>query len=69
MSTTTIEIVLELDANDCPTGTAAAAGQEPRRFHGWLGLVTAIGALTRSNGGATGEGSTARTSPIQGEPQ
>jgi hypothetical protein len=47
MSVTTIEIVLELDAADCPSGTAAALGGEPHVFHGWLELVSTIGVLSQ----------------------
>jgi len=48
MPTTTIVIVLELDGlADCPSGHASVAGSEPQEFHGWLGLATAIDALTQ----------------------
>lgn len=50
MSSATIVIVLELDESaDCPSGSAAVAGGSPRQFHGWLGLATAIAALTHSS--------------------
>ena len=61
MSVTTIEIVLELDAADRPTGTATAAGGEPQAFHGWLELVSAIGALSGTQ--------SSPTSSIQGDPR
>jgi hypothetical protein len=50
MTTTTIVIVLELDAlADCPSGHASVAGGERQAFHGWLGLATAIDALTQAD--------------------
>jgi hypothetical protein len=50
MSATTVVIVLHLDdLADRPSGTATAAGAEPRSFHGWLGLAAAIEALTHPN--------------------
>jgi hypothetical protein len=46
MTTTSIVVVLELDLSaDCPSGSAAVSGREPREFHGWLGLAAAINAL------------------------
>jgi len=69
MSITTIEIVLELDAADHPLGTAAVPGGEPRSFHGWLGLVTTIAALTRSGREAPPEGWSDPTQPTEGEPR
>ena len=61
MSITIIEIVLELDAADCPSGTAAAAGCEPQAFHGWLELVSTIGALSQLDSDRAGQGQSAHT--------
>jgi hypothetical protein len=69
MSVTTIEIVLELDAADCPAGTVAAVGGEPHRFHGWIELVSTIGALSQPDGHIAGVGPNAPTPTIQGEPR
>jgi hypothetical protein len=62
MTVTTIAIVLELDAADCPSGTATALGGEPHPFHGWIELVSTIGALSRPDRHAP-------TPTIEGEPR
>lgn len=40
-----VRIEIWLDESDPPLGIARAEGQEPRKFAGWLGLLTALSQL------------------------
>jgi hypothetical protein len=58
----TIRLELRLEG-DSPNGRASAAGEEPRAFSGWIGLVSALDLLLR---GAPAGG--AASPPAEGRP-
>ena len=65
----TIRLELRLEG-DSPNGRASAAGEEPRAFSGWIGLVSALDLLLRgapAGGAASPPAERAGVTDIAGE--
>jgi hypothetical protein len=57
------------DAADCPAGLASVPGGEPRAFHGWLGLATAIQDLAGAGRAGPSEPGADCAPTTEGEPR